>query len=121
MVKALLRSAISLVATACFALSALTWGRMPGCATGAGGPSPHIAYHGASHQHSDPPGKLPAGVNCLVHLCCIQLITPAAPSLTLARVGVPEQAAGLVLTTPFVPVRPSHTLPFAQAPPITPA
>jgi hypothetical protein len=108
------------LATACFALSAVTWGTMPGCAAGTAASGGHVAHHGAAHEHTGAPGKLPAGVTCVVHLCCIQLITPAAPTLAVARISVPEPASGFTATSLFIPVRPPHALPFAQAPPLTP-
>jgi hypothetical protein len=122
MVQPLIRSSISAVVTACFALSAITWGTMPGCVVAANQPPSHAAHgHGESHQPPDQPGKLPGAVHCVVHLCCIQLTTPAAANVAPARLSTPDRTAGLLPAVVFVLVRPSHTLPFAHAPPHTPA
>ena len=118
MLQPLVRSSLSALVAACFAASSVTWGNLPGCATAANLPAAHTAAgHGESHQHPDQPGKVPGSVHCVVHLCCIQLITPAAAHIASARLTPPDRTVGLLPAVVFVLVRPSHTLPFAHAPP----
>jgi hypothetical protein len=118
----MLRPLLSAVVAGCFALSAITWGTMPGCVVAASPPTAHAAPgHGESHQHPNQPGKLPRSVHCLVHLCCIQLTTPATASITSTRLSPPDRTARLLPAIVFVLVRPSHSLPFAHAPPHAPA
>lgn len=117
----MLRSLLSGVIAACFALSAITWGTMPGCVVATKAPAAHAAQEpGTSDQHSKHSGKLPASAACLVHLCCLQLATPGSVAVAPLRVSAPARATGLVAVTVFFH-RPSHTLPFAHAPPHTPA
>jgi hypothetical protein len=113
--KPVLRSIISLVVTASFALSAAAPGAMPRCET----PRPgHGSHAGHATGHTDLPAKQPGSVQCLVHLCCLQLVTPAGLESGYARLALPGHAPGFAVAESAVPLRPSHTLPFAQAPPI---
>lgn len=117
---ALVRSLLSALVTTCFALSAITWGSMPGCVS-AGVPA-HAAHqhqHGTAGDHPAHPGDLPGAIQCFVHLCCIQLATPASAAFALNRISAPEASSGLVAASLFIPIRPSHILPFAHAPPHT--
>jgi hypothetical protein len=108
------RPLLSAVVAGCFALSAITWGTMPGCAFAASPPPAHAAAgHGESHQHPDQPGP----VHCVVHLCCVQVTTPPVAAVATARLTAPDRSVGLLPAIVFVLVRPSHTLPFAHAPP----
>jgi hypothetical protein len=121
-VKNCLRSLVCATVTLCFALSAFTWGSMPGCAVPASTPAAHTAQgHGTHHDHSGKVGSLPGSDQCTVHLCCLQLTGPTRDASTPVRLSTPEQGSGLVAATFFVPLRPSHSLPFAHAPPGTPA
>ena len=112
------RSVLAAILAACFTLSAFTWGSMPGCVQQAGTSAAHAAHvHNAQGMHST---GSPASNHCTVHLCCIQLSgTPSEPGsagqLTSAQQGTGPTATGFVL------LRPSHTLPFAQGPPHSPA
>lgn len=116
----MLRSLLSTAVAGCFALSAITWGSMPGCVVTANPPTTHAAPgQEKSHQHSDQPGKLPGSVHCVVHLCCVQLTTPAVAKVAPAGVAIADQAAGFLPAIVFVLVRPSHSLPFAHGPPHT--
>jgi hypothetical protein len=117
----MLRSLVSAVSTACFALSVITWGRMPGCVAGFGLSSTHAAHQETSHQHPDPSGKLPTSGNCFVHLCCLQLVAPAVAGPAPVRSSTPARVGELHPAAVLVVLRPAHTLPFAHAPPRTPA
>ena len=116
--KTVLRSGLGAILTTCFALSAFTWGSMPGCVQQPGTSAAHAAHvHNAHGMHSS---GSPASNQCSVHLCCIQLSgAPSEPGssghLTSAHQGSGPTATGFVL------LRPSHTLPFAQGPPHSPA
>jgi hypothetical protein len=118
MVRPFLRSVACALLTACFALGAFAWGAMPGCETAAGTPPAAHHFHGqgASH-HPTEPGHLPSITHCVVHLCCVQLVTPAVAILAPAHFSSPSRATGLVSATVFVAGHPSHVLPFAHAPP----
>jgi hypothetical protein len=114
----MLRPLFSAVVAGCFALSAITWGTMPGCVVPTDPAAAQAAPgHEKSHQHPAQPGKLPGSVHCIVHLCCVQVTTPPATAVATARLTAPDRSVGLVPAIVFVLVRPSHTLPFAHAPP----
>jgi hypothetical protein len=117
MLRPQVRSTLSALVTACFALSAITWGRMPGCANGTGTASPQVAHYGTPHQHPDHSGRLPATAQCFVHLCCLQLTAPSSATPLSARLSEPQRLTAELPATVFVPVRPAHVLPFAHAPP----
>ena len=117
-----LRCLVSAAVAACFALSAFTWGWMPACAVSTTGTESHAAHGHAAHaSHTHQAGVQQGNTGCAVHLCCIQLATTAGDRPTAGRVSSAERGTGSVAATPFVLLRASHTLPFAQAPPITPA
>jgi hypothetical protein len=119
MLRPLVRSTLSVLVTTCFALSAITWGSMPGCmSTESGVPAAHVAHgQGASHHHAKTPGNLPGAIHCFVHLCCIQLTAPATATIGPAGLASSDRSLGPISAVAFVLVRPSHTLPFAHAPP----
>jgi hypothetical protein len=117
-----LRCLLSAAVAACFALSAFTWGWMPGCAPAAAVSAAHgIHGHAAHASHAHQPGVQQGNNGCTVHLCCIQLATTSADHTESGRFSHPERGTGSVAATPFVLLRASHSLPFAQAPPITSA
>jgi hypothetical protein len=118
MLKRIAGSSLAGLVTMCFAYSAITWGSMPGCATSASH-SVHAPAHesGSSHQHASGTDHQPAQAQCLVHLCCVQLTTPADHVSAPVRIALPGRAAALLLVSQLIPVRPAHTLPFAHAPP----
>jgi hypothetical protein len=117
-VMPLMRPFISAVVAACFALSTITWGTMPGCTTPAPAPSAHSGSgHPASHDHPASAGHAPGTPQCPVHLCCVQLATLSSKAPFSARLSEPAGAAGFLGKTRVVHARPSHTLPFAHAPP----
>jgi len=115
MQRPLLRSLLSAALTACFALSALTWGSMATCAiAGAehGAPGDH-----ASHRHSHGPHGAPGNQACLVHLCCAHLaVQPSTPSV-VGRLAVTSSDPGFTPGPAIGVSRPAHSLPFAHAPP----
>ena len=113
--KPVLRSIISLVVTASFALSVATLGSMPRCEPSGAGHGSHVGH---ATGHTDLPAKQPGSVQCLVHLCCLQLVTPAGVESGFPRLALPGHAPGFTVAESAVPLRPSHTLPFAQAPPV---
>jgi hypothetical protein len=118
--RLLVRSTLSALVTACFALSVVTWGWMPGCvlpaATQAADASHAHEAHGG-HSHS---GSSPLSSKCAVHLCCLQLGAPGHSHWTSPRLAAGEQGSGPVAENAFVSLRPSHSLPFAHAPPLAP-
>jgi hypothetical protein len=116
MLKRLARSTLAGWVTLCFAYSAITWGSMPGCVASPG-QSVHDAHGDRSHQHAPGSDHRPTTVQCFVHLCCVQLATPARDLSTQIHVAAPEGAAAPLLVSQLVPVRPAHILPFAHAPP----
>ncbi|HZN97494.1 MAG TPA: hypothetical protein VFB61_07195 [Gemmatimonadales bacterium] len=119
MLKRLVRSTLAGLVSLCFAYSAITWGSMPGCVVSAG-QSVHDSHGGGrSHQHSAGSDHRPVTTQCLVHLCCVQLASPAGDLSTQLRIATPDRATGPVLVSQLVRVRPAHTLPFAHAPPPT--
>lgn len=119
-VKTKLRSSIALLATACFALSAITWGSMPGCARTADQPGVH-GEHGTGHSHdkASDPAHRPAATQCVVHLCCAQAGTPARDMSSHVRTAVAELTVASAPLTHFFLTRSAHVLPFAHAPPFS--
>ena len=116
MLKRLAGSTLAGLVTLCFAYSAITWGSMPGCARSSS-QSVHDSQGDTSHQHAPGSDHRPVTFQCLVHLCCVQLATPAGGLSAQLRVTAPEGATAPVLVSQLVSVRPAHTLPFAHAPP----
>jgi hypothetical protein len=116
-VKHRIRRLVGAVVTASFALSAVTWGSMPGCSPAQAQNAHAGHHHGSAPAHAADPGKVPASVQCFVHLCCLQLVAPAASKAALERLSPPEGLARLTIAGSIVPIRSSHTLPFAHAPP----
>ena len=115
--KTVPRSVLAAILAACFALSAFTWGLMPGCVQQAG-TSAHAAHvHAAHGMHSS---GSPASNQCSVHLCCIQLSGTPSEAASVGQLTSTQQNSGPV-GTGVVLLRPSHTLPFAQGPPHSPA
>jgi hypothetical protein len=116
-VKNPIRRLVGAVVTASFALSTLTWGSMPGCspAQAQGAHAGH--HHETAPVHATDPGKAPASIKCFVHLCCVHLVVAAASIPSLERLSLPEGSARLTVAGSTIPIRPSHTLPFAHAPP----
>src|SRR3954464_5803964 len=116
--KTVPRSVLAAILAACFALSAFTWGSMPGCVQQPGTSSAHAAHdHSAHGMHSS---GVPAANQCSVHVCCIQLVgAPSEPGssghLTSAQQGSGPAATGFGL------LRPLHTVPFPPGPPHSPA
>ena len=116
-VKNRMRRLIGAVITASFALSAVTWGSMPGCNPGQA-PGAHAGHHhGMATGRAADQGKAPASVQCYVHLCCVHLVALATSHTGLDRLSPPEGLAGLTVARSIVPIRSSHALPFAHAPP----
>jgi hypothetical protein len=113
MLKSLVRSVLSAVIAACFALSALTLGAMPGCVTTANNTG---HGHSASHSHQEG-GHLPSTAHCSVHLCCANLATPVVPALAFGRSFAAHQASGFAAVSSRPESRPAHFLPYAHAPP----
>jgi hypothetical protein len=120
-VKQFLRSFLALLVTASFALGAATLGAVSRCdnqPSSAG----HIQHeHGAAPGHSQSPEKGLGTIQCLVHLCCIQLVTPTAAQISPDRLSSPAASPGFRVVNSIVPVRPSHSLPLAHAPPASPS
>jgi hypothetical protein len=116
--RLLVRSTCSALITACFALSVVTWGWMPGCTFQTPSSAHAIHAHGQQPGHSHA-GGLPGSNGCTVHLCCIQLAGTGADTWGSGRLTLAEKAGGPVAESSFVKLRPSHSLPFAHAPPLT--
>jgi hypothetical protein len=117
MLKRLTSSTLAGLITLCFAYSAITWGSMPGCA-GSASQSVHEPHGGGtSHQHAPSSDPQPGTDQCFVHLCCVQLASPAGDLSTQVQVVGAERSTAPVLVSQLIPVRPAHTLPFAHAPP----
>jgi hypothetical protein len=114
--EAVLRSLISVVLAGSFALSAFGGGAMPGCAVPEQTPGVHSAAgHQGSHEHSSP-GRTLVPQQCLVHLCCMQVTTVSPVATISLRLSEPARASGFLAKGRVVDA-PSHTLPFAHAPP----
>src|SRR6476469_927866 len=119
--RALLRSTLSALISAAFALSSLTWGWMPGCVQQPGTSALHASHEHAAHgTHSHTSSGSPASNQCSVHLCCIQLTGVVGEVAAPAHLTPAHQDSGPA-GTGFVALRPSHTHPFAQGPPRSPA
>jgi hypothetical protein len=103
--------------TACFAYAAITWGSMPGCTSPASQSDHHSSHQSASHHHTSRSDQGPAPVQCFIHLCCVQLATPAGTLATSVKIALPDRADQALLHSQLVPIRPAHSLPFAHAPP----
>lgn len=116
-VMPLLRPLVSALVAACFALSTVTWGSMPGCATPGHAVESHVSGHHDSHTHSGAGGEVPDAPKCFVHLCCIQLATLSPAAEAVERFTTPDRAPGFLAKPRVAQDRPSHTLPFAHAPP----
>jgi hypothetical protein len=113
----LIRPVVSALVAACFALSAVTWGSMPGCTLPAQvTAAPSGPGHESSHNHSSP-GQVPGTPQCLIHLCCIQLATSSPKAKVSERFSEPDRTSGFLAKKRALEARPSHTLPFAHAPP----
>lgn len=110
MLRPLVRSLLSAVVATCFALSALSMGRPLECAS-----------HSAAGGHERPPshGHAPSPPGCAVHLCCAHLAPGESATLAVMRVVDGPGASGLVPVAAIRVARPSHSLPFALAPPRT--
>ena len=117
MTTPLLRSVFSAVSAACFALSALTLGGMPDCATTAAEAQPTSAHGQGSSPGHPHGGQLPGTAHCALHLCCANLATPVVSSLACGRSFAAPQTIGLSSTFIIAASRPAHLLPFAHAPP----
>src|SRR6476659_4645186 len=116
--KTVLRSGLAAILTTCFALSAFTWGSMPGCVQQPGTSAAHAAHGPDAHgMHSS---GSPASNQCSVHLCCLQLTGVVGEVAAPGHLTPAHQCSGPA-GTGFVLLRPSHTLPFAQGPPRSPA
>jgi hypothetical protein len=119
MLKPLVRSLLSAVVTASFALSAMAYGTMPLCPTQHAGEAETV--HAAAHHHPQPThshesGK-PPSQGCAVHLCCIHLALQPRPSLGPVQLSSGSVHSGLAPAGSITPERPAHSLPFAHAPP----
>lgn len=114
MLRPLARSLISAVVAACFALSAISWGRPADCA----GPMPTAGQHQGQHDRSHHHGQSPVGQACTVHLCCAHAAPGARATLAAERFGEIPAARGFIGGTAIPSARSAHTLPFAQAPPL---
>jgi hypothetical protein len=114
MLRPLVRSLVSLVVAACFALSATSWGRPLDCAGHSQSPGQHQGPQDRSHHHGQPP----AGQACAAHLCCAHVTTGARTMLAAERLGEIAAASGFVGPRALPATRSAHTLPFAQAPPL---
>jgi hypothetical protein len=115
MLRPLVRSIVSTLVAACFALSAASWGRPSVCASHTAGAEHHEGSHDRSHDH----GTRPASLTCTVHLCCahhLALQPSAAPAAD--QFGEVPSTTGLTAATAVAALRLPHTLPFAHAPPL---
>ena len=114
MLRPLVRTIVSTLVAACFALSAVSWGRPAVCASHTAGAEHHEGPHDRSQDH----GTRPASLTCTVHLCCAHLAfeTPAAPAAD--QFGEVPSAAGFTAATAVAALRLPHALPFAHAPPL---
>src|SRR4051812_35393680 len=112
-----LRSTLSGLVTACFALSVLTRAVMPGCLTSPGS-SPAAQAPAAHHDHPHDGGHSSNQSHCPLHLCCANLSAPAAPTISGAVLLPVPQRTGFIAPSSPVRERPAHFLPFATAPPL---
>jgi hypothetical protein len=114
MFRPLVRSLVSVVVAACFALSATSWGRPLDCAGHSSSTGQHQGPQDPSHHHGQPP----AGQACAVHLCCAHVTPGARTTLAAERLGEIAAARGFAVARVILAARSPHTLPFAQAPPL---
>lgn len=115
MLQPLVRSVMSAVVAACFALGAITWGAMPACPAGSN--AQHASAHGQESSHGHSHGaELPGAVHC-PHLCCANLATPLVSTVAAGRLVAEYQNPGLAARTVAQVSRPPHSLPFAHGPP----
>ena len=115
MIRPLVRSLVSAVATVGFALIASTGGGVPVC-SGPASVAGHAQHESPGHpdgHHGAPAG----GQGCVVHLCCAHLHVAAPAGLGSDRLTAQRAAAGFVPSSDLPVTRTPHTLPFAQAPP----
>jgi hypothetical protein len=114
LLKPLVRSLVSTIVTACFAISVASGGQPVECASHAvgGGHQQH------AHAPSGKPDQRPAAQACAVHLCCAHLAAAPSPAMAAERLGEAPVAVGLTAATAVPPTRPAHSLPFAHAPPV---
>ncbi len=115
MLRPLVRSLVSAVVAAWFALIATTGGALPGC-SGQASAADHARHgspaHPGGHHHA------PAGSQgCVVHLCCAHLDIPAPATLGGQHVIALHADSGFVPSADVPATRTLHALPFAQAPP----
>lgn len=108
--RPLVRSLLSAVVATCFALSATSMGRPLECA---GHPAASGHERPQDHDHT------PAPRGCAVHLCCAHLAPEAPRTVAGVRVVEGPGAPGFVPAAAVLAPRPSHSLPFAHAPPRT--
>jgi hypothetical protein len=113
MLRPLVRSLVSTIVTACFAISIASWGRPVACASHGIG-----EHHQSAHGHSGKHDQRPAGQACAVHLCCAHLAPEPTAAVAALRLGEAPVAVGLTAATAVPPARPAYTLPFAHAPPV---
>jgi hypothetical protein len=113
MLRPLVRTLVSAVVSACFALSVANWGRPAVCAS-------HALTGSGHHQGSHPAGKhdQPASQTCAVHLCCAHLSAEPPTALAADRLSGAPTSTGLTAATAIPAARPAHALPFAHAPPL---
>jgi hypothetical protein len=115
MVSPLVRSLVSAVLTACFAVMASTGGAMPAC-SGSGDAASHAQHAFPGHtggHHGAPAGSQ----GCVVHLCCAHLLHPSPAGLAGQRLVALDAAPGFVPSADLTVSPTPHALPFAQAPP----
>jgi hypothetical protein len=114
MLRPLVRSIVSTLVAACFALSAVSWGRPAVCAS-------HTAaaeHHGGSHDRSQDHGDRSAGLTCAVHLCCAHLALQTSAAPAADQFDEVPSTAGFTAATAVAALRLPHALPFAHAPPL---
>ena len=115
MLKPLVRSLVSTVFAACFALVAGTGGAMPMC-SGQGSVAGH-AQHGSPGHPGGHHGAPSGSQGCVVHLCCAHLDVPSRASHGSEHLIALHAAAGFVPSADIPATPTPHALPFAQAPP----
>ena len=114
MLRPLVRSIVSTLVAACFALSAVSWGRPAVCA----GHTAGAEHHGGSHDQSQDHGDRSARLTCTVHLCCAHLALQAPVAPAADQVDEVPSTAGFTAATAVTALRLPHALPFAHAPPL---
>ena len=105
MLKRLASSTLAGLITLCFAYGAITWGSMPGCSGSSSQAVPASQDVGNSHQHAPGSDRGPATAQCFVHLCCVQVATPARDLSTQLRIAATERATALVLISQLIPTK----------------